>query len=128
MAVAEFPLPSVGSSNPFPNIWYQIQPEVFQVGFTEYDDSGRDFKLQNGGNGIKRWSLIYIGKSAAQVAILDSHAYSAKIGPDGLSAFSFNYRDRDGTLYSGVRYSKYERPQHVGLHNQRREVELVKFP
>ena len=128
MAVAEFPLPSVSSSNPFPNIWYQLQPEVFQVGFTEYDDGGRDFKLQNGGNGIKRWALIYTGKSAALVAILDAHALSAKVGPDGLSAFSFNYRDRDGTLYSGVRYSKYERPQHVGLHNQSRIVELTKFP
>ena len=128
MAVAEFPLPSVSSSNPFPNIWYQLQPEVFQVGFTEYDDGGRDFKLQNGGNGIKRWALIYTGKSAALVAILDAHALSAKVGPDGLSAFSFNYRDRDGTLYSGVRYEKYERPQHVGLHNQQRVVGLVKYP
>jgi len=128
MSVAEFPLPSVSGSNPFPNVWYQIQPEVFQVGSTEYDDGGRDFKLQNGGTGIKRWFLLYTGKSAALVAILDAHALSAKVGPDGMSAFGFNYRDRDGTLYANVHYSRYERPQHVRLHNQQRIVELTKFP
>lgn len=128
MPIAEFPLPSVSASNPFPNIWYRIQPEVFRVGFTEYDDGGRDFKLQNGGNGVKRWFLLYTGKSAALVAILDAHALSAKIGPDGLSAHSFLYRDRDGTLYSGVRYERYERPQHQKLWNQQRTITLVKFP
>lgn len=128
MPVAEFPLPALSSSNPFPNVWYQVQPEVFQVGFTEYDDSGRDFKLQNGGNGIKRWVLVYTGKSAALVAILDAHALSAKIGPDGLSAFGFNYRDKDGTLYANVRYERYERPQHKFINNQQRTIQLVKFP
>lgn len=128
MPVAEFPLPSVSGSNPFPNIWYQIQPEEFQMGFTQYDDGGRDFKLQNGGVGIKRWILVYTGKSVALVAILDAHALSAKIGPDGLSAHGFNYRDRDGTLYGNVHYARYDRPQHVKLHNQQRIIELVKFP
>lgn len=128
MSVAEFPLPSVSGSNPFPNVWYQVQPEIFQVGFTEYDDGGRDFKLQHGGVGIKRWFLLYTGKGVADVAILDAHALSAKIGPDGLSAFGFNYRDRDGTLYANVRYARYERPQHKLLHIQQRIIELIKFP
>lgn len=127
MAVAEFPLPSVLSTNPRPSVWYQIQPEVFQVGFTEYDDGGRDFKLQHGGVGIKRWFLFYTVQSVAAVAILDAHALTAKLSGDGLSAFGFNYRDRDGTLYANVRYEKYERPQHVKLHIQQRIIQLVKF-
>lgn len=127
MPVAEFPLPSVNASNPLPNIWYEL-PQVYQVGTTEYDDGGRDTKLQNGGAGIRRWLLIYTGKSAASVAILDTHANSAKLDDTGLSAQTFNYRDRDGTLLSGVRYEKYDRPEHRLLSNQRRTVQLVKFP
>lgn len=128
MPVAEFPLPSVSAGNPSPLIWYQILPEVFQVGFTEYDDGGRDFKLQNGGNGIKSWFLFYDGLTAALALILDNHMLTAKLNGDGLSANSFNYRDRDGTLYSGVRYQKYERAQHSRIWVQRRTVTLVKFP
>lgn len=128
MPVAEFPLPSVSGSNPIPSVWYEVQPQAFQVGFTEYDDGGRDFKLQNGGSGIRRWVLVYTVLSAALAAILDNHMLTAKLSGEGLSAFSFNYRDRDGTLYSGVRYEKYERPQHRRLHNQQRVIMLVKFP
>ena len=128
MPVAEFPLPSVSANNPLPRIWYQLQPVVFQVGFTEYDDGGRDTKLQNGGAGILRWSLIYTGLSIAHGLILDGHALTAKLNADGLSAFTFNYRDRNGTLYAGVRYERYERPQHRLITATRREIQLVKFP
>ena len=127
MAVAEFPLPLLSASNPTPSVWYQL-PERFQGGFTEYDDGGRDTKQQNGGNGIKRWVLNYAVISAAQAAILDSHAYSAKLTEDGLSMQTFNYRDRDGTLYAGVRYQQYERPAHVKTHIQVRNIILVKYP
>lgn len=127
MPVAEFPLPSVNAANPMPLIWYQIQPEVFQVGFTEYDDGGRDFKLQNGGNGIKSWFLFYDGLTAALAAILDAHMLAAQLNADGLSANSFNYRDRDAVLYAGVRYQKYERAQHRRIWMQTRTIQLVKF-
>lgn len=127
MSVAEFPLPSVSGSNPLPNVWYEL-PQVYQVGHTEFDDGGRDFKLQNGGQGIRRWILIYTGKSVASVALLDAHMLTAKLDSNGMSAFAFNYRDRDGTLLSGVRYEKYERPEHKLLANQRRSIQLVKFP
>lgn len=127
MAIAEFPLPSVSGSNPIPSVWYQL-PERFQVGSTDYDDGGKDVKLQNGGNGIKRWVLNYAVIPAAQAAILDSHMYAAKISEDGLSANVFNYRDKDGTLYAGVRYQSYERPAHVKSHIQFRNIVLVKFP
>lgn len=103
-------------------------PEIFQVGFTAYDDGGRDFKLQNGGNGIKRWILVYDGLTAALAAILDAHMLTAKLDESGLSAFSFNYRHRDTTLYSGVRYEKYERPQHKRIWVQTRNITLIKFP
>lgn len=127
MPVAEFPTQSLSGNNPQPLVWYQI-PEEFQVGFTQYDDGGRDFKLQHGGGGIKRWSLTYDGLTEAQAAILDAHKDSAKINGDGLSANGFNYRDRDGTLYANVRYEKYERPAHSKKWIQSRNIQLVKFP
>lgn len=127
MAVAEFPLPSVSGSNPTPNVWMEM-PQEFQMSYTPYDDGGRDFKLQNGGNGIRRWRLIYTGLNTTMAAIFDNHALSAKLNTDGMSAFAFNYRDRDGTLYSGVRYESYERVQHVKVNNQQRAITLVKFP
>ena len=127
MAVAEFPLPSVSGSNPAPLIWYQL-PEGFQVGYSEYDDGGRDTALQNGGSGIKRWVLNYDGLVAALAAILDSHMYSAKLDENGFSAYGFNYRDRDGTLYTNVHYEKYDRPAHQRIWAQARNIQLVKFP
>lgn len=127
MAIAEYPLPSVNSSNPIPSVWYQL-PERFQVGSTDYDDGGKDVKLQNGGNGIRRWVLNYVNISATQAALLDSHMYAAKISEDGLSAHVFNYKDKDGTLYANVRYQSYERPAHVKSHIQSRSVVLVKYP
>lgn len=129
MAIAEFPLPSASASNPPPSISYQL-PEKYQVDSTEYDDGGRDVKLQHGGNGIKRWVLRYIVLNQTWAAILDSHAYAAKLSEDGgPSGNSFNYRDPEtGILYTGVRYLRYERPAHQKRHIQSREVELVKFP
>lgn len=128
MPIAEFPLPSVSAGNPTPLIWYQIQPEVFQVDFIEYDDGGRDLKLQNGGGGIKSWFLFYDGLIAALAAILDAHMLTARLNNEGLSAFGFNYRDRDGTLYANVHYQKYERAQHKRIWVQSRTIQLIKFP
>lgn len=127
MPIAEFPLPSVSASNPQPNVWYQV-PEQFQVGSTDYDDGGKDVKLQAGGVGQKRWVLNYRGLDQTKVAILDGHMLTAKIDSSGLSANVFNYRDRDGTLYANVRYERYERPAHEQLWNQSRSIVLVKFP
>jgi hypothetical protein len=128
MSVAEFPMFSTSGSNPKPNVFYQM-PEAFQVGSTQYDDGGIDTALQHGGNGIKRWFLFYEGMTAVQAALLDSHMYSAKLDENGLSAFTFSFRDRDTTtLYTGVRYQKYERPAHKHKDIQTRTVILVKFP
>lgn len=127
MPIAEYPLPSVSGSNPNPLIWYQL-PEEFQVGSTDYDDGGKDVKLQHGGTGIKRWVLQYNGQTAAQIAPLDAHMLLARLDANGLSANTFNYRDRDGTLYSGVRYEKFERVAHSKIWSQARNVQLVKFP
>lgn len=124
---AEYPLPSVSASNPQPNIWYQI-PEVFQVDSTDYDDGGKDTKLQAGGNGIKRWVLNYTGLDATKAAILISHQYSAKLNGDGLSAYGFNYRDRDATLYANVHYEKFERVEHRKTWAISINVQLVKYP
>ena len=119
---------SVSSSNPRPLVFYEM-PETFNVEFTEYDDKGRDFKLQSGGNGVKRWFIFYDGLTSAEAAILDAHMLSAKLDENGLSANSFNFRDRDTTtLYSGVRYERYERPAHKLKNIQTRTIQLVKFP
>lgn len=105
-------------------------PERFQVDSTEYDDGGRDTKLQNGGNGIKSWVLNYDGLNQTWAAILDAHALAAKLANgDGPSANTFSFRDPwDATLYSGVRYLSYERPAHNKRWAQARQVVLVKYP
>lgn len=128
MPIAEFPLPSVSSNNPTPSVVYQL-PERFQVDSTEYDDGGRDVKLQNGGNGIKSWALAYTVLSTTAAAILDAHALAAKLGEDGPSANTFNFRDpTDGTLYAGCRYLQYDRPAHRRRHIQSRNIVIIKYP
>lgn len=127
MAVAEYPMVSTNPANPAPNLFYALI-ETFNVDFTEYDDSGRDYKLQNGGTGVRRWILEYQGMDTTKTAILDSHVASAKLGPEG-SAHSFSFRDRDtAVLYANVRYETYERIPHVRTWIQSRKVVLVKYP
>lgn len=128
MAVAEYPLPSVNAANPDPLVTYKL-PNEYQTAFTAYDDGGRDSAMQNGGTGIQRWYLFYDGMFAADAAILDAYVETTKLGADGFSAFTFNFRDPDtATLYSGVRVQSYERPIHKLKAIQQRTVYLVKFP
>lgn len=102
---AEFPLLSVSSSNP-PPLFFEMQPEEFSVGRTIYDDEGADYKLQHGGNGVKRWIIRYDGLDPTWAAILDSHLASTFYSPDEGSAIGFNFRDvRTGVLYSNVHYA-----------------------
>lgn len=107
---AEFPLPSVSGSNPIP-LFYEAEPESFSVGSTEYDDSGKDYKLQHGGSGVKRWVLKYDGLTKAQADILDNWAVTMFYSEDEGSAYGANYRahvpgeawtSTNGTLYSAV--------------------------
>lgn len=127
MPVAEYPSLTTAHTSLYPFSVYPLRP-AYQIGFTQYDDGGRDFKLQNGGTGILRWIIDYSGLTAAQAATLDAHADSAMLDESGMSAFSFNFRDRDtGTLYSGVRYEVYSRPAHTHKDIQSRHVQLVKF-
>lgn len=129
MALAEFPTPSVNSSNPDPLISYKLL-DKFQVDSSQYDDGGIDTALRSGGAGTQRWYLFYDGLTAVQAALLDAHVATAKLAEgDGPSAWTFNYRDVDSaTLYSGVRYQSYERPIHKQKDIQTRTVVLVKFP
>lgn len=129
MAVAEYPTPSVSSSNPDPLVSYKML-DKFQVISTRYDDGGIDTALQSGGVGIQRWYLFYDGMTAVQAALLDAHVALAKLSEDDQpSAQTFNYRDVDSaTLFSGVRYQSYERPVHKQKDLQTRTVILVKFP
>lgn len=129
MPVAEYPMISVSATNPRPLLFYQM-PEQFQVSTTHFSDGGVETMLQAGGNGIKTWVLEYEGMTEVEAAVLDSHSYSAKLPEgDGPSAYTFNFRDRDtGTLYSGVRYLRYERVPHTKKWSQARRVVLVKYP
>lgn len=99
---AEFPLPSVSSSNPVP-LFFEMQPEEFVVSRTIYDDSGADYKLQHGGVGKKTWIIRYDGLLLAEAAILDAWAASMFYDPENGSAYGANFRDRDtGVLYTNV--------------------------
>jgi hypothetical protein len=130
MAVAEYPMDSLGGSNFRPHDFTPL-PEKFSGEKIVYDDSGVDAAMQHGGNGTRIWLLVYDGLTIVQSAILDSHFASAKWLEDaGMSAETFNFRERSDigtTLYSGVRYTKYE-VSHTKTHIQRRVVELTKFP
>lgn len=116
--------------NPRPLEFYPI-PEKFKGGKTEYDDGGVDTALQHGGAGVKVWRLVYKGLTAAQAALILSHYNTTKwLDDEGMSAFSFNFRERSDvgtTLYSGVRYTKFEYT-HTKTWVYSIDVELTKFP
>lgn len=110
---SEFPLPHVNATYAIP-LFFEQQPEEFNVGKTVYDDGGADYKLQNGGSGIKRWIVRYDGLTTAQAAILDAWVASMFYSPDEGSAYGANFRHHipgdawsstAGTLYSGVHIS-----------------------
>lgn len=129
MAIAEYPTPSVNSSNPDPLVSYKL-PSKHTVDTTTYDDGAVDAARRSGGSGVQRWYLFYDGLTAAQAALIDAHADAAILPEgDGPSAISFNYRDVDsGTLYGGVRYQSFERPIHKQKDIQQRVIYLVKYP
>jgi hypothetical protein len=131
--IAEFPMDSLSGSNPRPSEFTAL-PEKFFGGSTKYDDGSVDAMMQHGGNGQRTWILVYNLRGAnalAHAAILDAHFASAKwLEDEGMSAYSFNFRERSdvgSTLYSNVRYTKYE-VSHTKTHIQTRIVELTRFP
>lgn len=89
-------------------------PEEFRVTSVEFDDGGKDYALQVGGNGVRRWIIKYDGLTLAQAAILDAHVASCFYSEDEGSAFGFNFRhhvagtlwsDTSGTLYANCHYT-----------------------
>jgi len=121
---------SVSGSNPRPLDFLPL-PEKFSGGSSKMDDGGVIAAQQHGGNGVRVWRLSYRGLTAAQAAVLDAHFASAKwLEDEGMSAQTFNFRERSDvgtTLYSGVRYTKYE-VSHKKIWDRAREVELTKYP
>lgn len=121
---------SVNASYPRPLEFYVI-PERFSGGKTVYDDGGVDTALNHGGSGIKTWRLVYKGLTTAQATVILSHFLTAKWMEDQeMSAFAFNFRERSdvgSTLYSGVRYTKFEN-SHTKTWIHSIQVELTKFP
>lgn len=134
---SEFPLPSVSGSNPVP-LYFEMQPEEFVVGKTLYDDGGADFRLQHGGNGVKRWIIRYDGLTKAEADILDAWVASMFYSPDEGSAYGANFRHHiagdtwtstSGTLYSGVHISPGGyKVGHSKTWSQSRELLLEKRP
>lgn len=107
-------------------------PEKFSGGSSRYDDGGVDSALQHGGNGTRVWRMRFeIRNNPTQAAVLDSHFVSAKwLEDEGMSAETFNFRERSDigtTLFSGVRYTRYE-VSHTKTWAQVRDIELTKFP
>lgn len=128
MPVSEYPLPSVHVDNPDPLVTDKMIDEP-QVDSIKFDDGALGTALRSGGVGTQRWYMFYDGLFAVQAAILDSHLASAKLQEGQPSAYTFNFRDPDsGTLYSGVRYERYDRPVHKNKDLLTRTVILVKFP
>lgn len=126
--IAEFPMDSVSGANPRP-LNFLALPPAFKGAKIQYDDGGVDAELQYGGTGTRVWRFDYDGLTAVQTALLDSHFNASKwLEDEGMSAETFNFRDRDsGVLYSGVRYTKYE-VSHIHVDIQTRVVEVTKFP
>lgn len=134
---SEFPSPSANAANPHP-LFYEAEPESFSVSSTEYDDSGKDYKLQHGGSGVKKWVIKYDGLTKAQADILDAWAASMFYSEDEGSAFGANFRahvpgtawtDTSGTLYSAVHISPggYKK-SHAKSWSNAREFVLEKRP
>jgi hypothetical protein len=134
---AEFPLPSVSSNNPIP-AFFELQPEEFVVGRTEYDDGGMDYKLQAGGAGVKRWVIRYIVLSIAQAAILDNWLATVYYSEDNGSAIGFNFRHHlPGDLWSSTAGTLFTnchiapggyRKNHSKTHIASREILIEKRP
>lgn len=113
-------------------------PEEFVVGRTIFDDGGADYKLQNGGAGLKRWIIKYDGLTAAEAASLDAHLASTFYSEDEGSAVGFNMRhhvpgtswsDTSGTLYASVHYSPGGyKTVHSKTWSNAREIVLEKRP
>lgn len=98
-------MPRVSASNPRP-VYYEALREEFVVSRTIYDDNGADYKLQNGGAGMKRWVIKYDGLTADEAAIFDAHVDSAFYSPDEGSAFGFQLHDYvTDVLYGSVHYA-----------------------
>jgi hypothetical protein len=134
---SEFPLPSVNAAYPIP-LFFELQPEVFSVSRTIYDDQGADYKLQAGGTGVKRWIIRYDGLSLADAAIIDAHVATTYYSEEEGSAVGFNFRHHvagtawtatSGTLYSAVHYAPNGyKVGHSKVGSQSREIILEKRP
>jgi hypothetical protein len=137
VAVAEYPLPSVSSSNPIP-LFFERAQEEFIVNRTIYDDNGADTALQAGGSGLIVWHIRYDGLTLAEAAILDAHLATAFYSADEGSAYGFNFRHHipgdtwsstAGTLYANCHYSPggYSK-SHTHTGSQAREIVIEKRP
>ena len=134
---AEFPLPSVSSSNPAP-LFYEQLPDEFVVSSTKYDDGGVDYKLQAGGSGVKTYVLKYDGLTLALAQILDNWVATMFYSEDEGSAYGANFRehvpgtvwtDTSGTLQANVHIAPGGfKKGHNKVWSQSREFILVKSP
>ncbi len=137
MAAAEFPFPSVLSSNPSPTFFEELAEE-FVVGRTIYDDGGADYRLQAGGAGKKGFSFKYEGLTLAQAALIDAYVATLFYSEDNGSAVGFNFRthvpgtlwtDTSGTLYSNCHIAPGGfKKSHVKSWNCTREFLVEKRP
>lgn len=113
------------SNSPVFMRWERLADEYPIVRGPVFADGGIDTFLSNT-TPIRRWRVIYEGLLVAEAAILDSW-YASNSGEHG----SFNFTDRDSTVYGGVKVDEggYERghgPQYEGF--QFRRITFIDRP
>jgi hypothetical protein len=123
MPIAEFPLPSVSSSNPRPMICYQVAEKFAVSKSPAFQDGAVDVNLDSE-LPTRQWVLIYRGITEAEAAILDAHHALAFH-----DAMEFNFRDPvTTTLHSNCRYLEYTRRHERRRTILDREITIIKYP
>lgn len=117
--MADFP--PIGA--PLANRWERLDDEWPVTEGPEFPDGGRDYFSPVLANPIRRWRVIYQNKPTADIALLDT--WNAANRGSGLT---FNFTDRDATVYGGVRCVRYQRSHGRLWNHQTRIIEFEDRP
>jgi hypothetical protein len=118
--MADFPPVSA----PLHEKWERLADEWPVVEGPEFADGGKDYFSPTLANPIRRWRVTYRGKTPAAIAPLDTW-HAANRG----SGLTFNFTDRDSTVYGGVRCVRYVRGHaRTSTYAQFREIEFEDRP
>lgn len=104
--------------------WERLPDEWPVVAGPEFADGGRDYFSPTLMNPIRKWRVRYSHLTLAEADILD-----VWLAANRGSGLTFNFTDRDTTVYGGVRCTGYQRG-HGRLYQylQFREIEFTDRP